>query len=61
MGPKTAKLHLVTGETITLNGKIVQNMAKGFDNGNFIGISLITDPVSNITYNMANVTKIEWL
>ncbi|MCU4923984.1 hypothetical protein OCF68_24695 [Bacillus cereus] len=61
MGPNTVKLHLVNGESVLLKGEIVQGLYKGFHKGTLSGITLITDSTNNITYNMANVIKLEWI
>ncbi|WP_324664562.1 hypothetical protein [Bacillus cereus] len=53
----SAELHFVDGTKVTLAGGIL----KALHDGILKGFTIVTDSTNNITYNMANVIKIEWI
>lgn len=61
MNSKKVNVHFTNGDILQLSGELVEQMQKGLNNGNLNGISLFSDATNNITYNMANVIKLEWL
>ena len=57
----SAELHFVDGTKVTLKGDILKALHDGILKGFTTGVHLVTDSTNNMTYNMANVIKIDWI
>lgn len=61
MNSKEVNVYFTNGDILKLKGELVEQMYKGLNSGQLNGVSLVSDSTNNITYNMANVIKLEWL